>query len=349
MKNPKLVKPRIVAFEVTNQCRYQCLHCRANASQEASEQELTTSQCKKILAGLAQYAKCVVILTGGEPLERADIYELLQFGHGLGHRMALATSGYPINEAVIEQLKQLNLLSLSFSLDGADAETHDTFRAVPGAFVTTLNASKQSRQKGVRFQINTAVTRRNVDQISEIANLAQSLGATCFNPFILVPMGRGSKLVHEGLAPAQYETFLNDLNKLKRKLDIEVRVTCGPQFGRIVAANESREKGNHCRTTGCLAGTDFAFISYRGHVQTCGFLELSAGNLLDHNYNFEDLWKNSVLLQQVRDRTQLKGVCGHCQYTMQCGGCRARAYALTGDVLGDDPICIYTNTNFQRA
>ncbi len=343
MEKSEITKPRIVAFEVTHQCRYQCLHCRANASAKTSEQELTTSQCKRIMAGLAQYGKCVVILTGGEPLERADIYELLQFGHGLGHRMALATCGYPINETVIERLKALNLLSLSFSLDGADPETHDTFRVMPGAFVTTLNAAKLSQQQGIRFQINTAVTRRNAGQISDIANLALSLGATCFNPFILVPMGRGKTLAHEGLAPRQYEDLLHELNELKHHVNMEIRVTCGPQFSRVMAPTTPPKKSKRHRSTGCLAGTDFAFISYRGHIQTCGFLELSAGNLLDNNYNFGVLWENSVLLKKVRDRSRFKGTCGHCQYTDQCGGCRARAYALTGDVLGEDPICIYSS------
>lgn len=300
------------------------------------------------MAGLSQYDKCVVVLTGGEPLERADIYDLLAFGHGLGHRMALATCGYPINDLIIERLKRLHLLSLSLSLDGANADTHDAFRGVPGAFTTTLNAAKQAQQQGLRFQINTAVTRRNADQISDIAALAQSLGARCFNPFILVPMGRGSALVHEGLAPQQYENLLHELRRLKDNLGIEIQVTCGPQFGRVLASNHATVMGRNRRNTGCPAGTDFAFISYQGHIQTCGFLGQSCGNLLENDCDFGDLWENSVLLQQVRDRTQFTDVCGHCPYTAQCGGCRARAYALTGDVLGDDPICILSRLKAEQ-
>lgn len=348
MKETSITRPRIVAFEVTRQCQYQCLHCRADASHEASAQELTTVQCKRILAGLAEYGKLVVILTGGEPLERTDIYELLHFGRKLGHRMALATCGYLVNQTVVERLKNLELLSLSFSLDGPDAETHDTFRSTPGAFVTTLNATRLSRQQGLRFQINTAITRRNADKITDIATLAQSLGAVCFNPFILVPMGRGTTLAREGLAPPEYEDLLHVLKRLKHELSINLRVTCGPQLGRIMASGENGKTGNHRQTTGCLAGRDFAFISHQGTLQTCGFLDLSAGNLLENNYDFGDLWENSTLLRKVRDRSLLKGVCGHCRYTNLCGGCRARAYALTGDVLGDDPICCYSESTVRE-
>lgn len=331
-----IAPPRMVAFEVTHRCASHCRHCRAGAS-ASGDGDLTTEQCRQILAGLARYRRAVVILTGGEPLEREDVYELLAYGRSLGHRMAMATCGYPIDAESLQRLKELEVLSLSFSLDGLDAHAHDCFRGVSGAYDTVVRAMELARAAGVRFQINTAVTRSNVDQVPDLARWAQDQGAFCFSPFILVPTGRGSDLMAEMLTPDRYEALLNQLHQLQHKLRIDIRLNCGPQFARVMSG------GGGTRGRGCRAGYEYAFIDVRGDLKTCGFLPLSAGSLLEHE--FGDLWEHSTLMRQVRDRSQLQGTCGACDSVEVCGGCRARAYALTGELMGSDPLCALVGTN----
>jgi len=339
--NITITKPRIVAFEVTRKCRFNCIHCRAAASEKAGSEYLTTAQCKQILLTLAEYNKCLVILTGGEPMEREDIYELIEFGNIAGHRMAMATCGYSINDDTAKKLKDCGILTLSFSLDGSDANSHDSFRRTAGAFEITLAAIEKCREHGIRFQINTTVTSRNIEHVHKIAQLAQEFGAYCFNPFILVPTGRGAAISDEILDPTKYEKLLRDFAEIKKEIPMDVRVTCGPQFSRIMAQTDSKAFLGKRKSKGCMAGGEFAFISYRGDVQTCGFLNISAGNLIDNGYDFADIWENSTLLNNIRDLSLYQGKCGQCEYVESCNGCRARAYAMTGDYLASDPICNY--------
>ena len=336
-----ITKPRIVAFEVTRKCRYNCIHCRAATSEESTKEYLTKEQCKQILFSLAEYNKCVVILTGGEPMERKDIYELIEYGNNIGHKMALATSGYLINDDSVKKLKNAGVLTISFSIDGPDAASHDFFRRVTGAFEIALAAIKKTRINNIRFQINTTITHRNLENVPKIAQLAQKLGGYCFNPFILVPPGRGATLSDEILEPRIYERFLYDLAEIKKQSPIEVRVTCGPQFSRIMAQKNPKAFSIKNRQKGCMAGSEFAFISYRGDIQTCGFLNVSAGNLVDNGFDFENIWKKSEMLKKIKNFSIYKGKCGKCEYIDSCGGCRARAYAMTGDYLSSDPICNY--------
>ncbi|MHC4154587.1 MAG: radical SAM protein [Planctomycetota bacterium] len=335
----KTVKPRIIAFEVTRRCRYDCRHCRAEAGPEAETEQLTIKQCKKILSGVAKYAKCMIILTGGEPMERDDICEIIEYGCKRRLRMVMASCGYLIDEQSIEKLKQAGISALSFSLDGAGAETHDAFRRAPGSFDAVLNATRLTKQAGIRFQINTTISQINIDEIAGVADLAKRLGADCFNPFILVPTGRGEQITDEILDPLHYETLLNELLRMKLESDIEIRLTCGPQFARVCR----QEKVERIRegATGCIGGREFGFISYRGDVQTCGFLNVSAGNLIENDYDFKAIWQGADLLKQVRDVSAYKGDCGVCEYVTTCGGCRARAYSMTRDYLAADPICNY--------
>ena len=331
-------KPRLIAFEVTRRCRFNCLHCRADAGADG-QQELSTEQCKKILRAVARFRKCVIILTGGEPMERSDIYKLIQFGQKSGHRMVMASCGYLINQESIARLKEAGVLALSFSLDGASAETHDKFRQAKGAFDAVIRAAEIARTAGVRFQINTTLCKTNMDEVAGIIELAKRLGAYCFNAFILVPTGRGKNMADQILDPLQYEVMLNELLRLKLESSIEVRVTCGPQFARV--CQQARLKGLVGEVNGCMGGRGFGFISYRGDVQTCGFLDVPAGNLVENGYNFKKIWLESQLLNEVRDLSGYTGKCRTCEYAALCGGCRARAYAVSGDYLASDPLCSY--------
>lgn len=338
---------RLIAFEVTRRCRYNCRHCRADAGAGRAADELTTEQCKKIIDAVAGRSKCVLILTGGEPTERSDIRELVRHGTDAGLRVVMATCGYSIDDASVTALKEAGVTALSVSLDGATAQTHDAFRRTSGAFDAVVKATQAARRANLRFQINTTITRGNLAEVPAIADLAHRLGAYCFNPFILVPTGRGEEIAEETLQPQQYAELLGDLLAMKSELPIELRVTCGPQYARLYRETEGRrpETGGNptasMEPSGCMGGRGFGFISCRGDVQTCGFLDLSAGNLVENGYDFAAIWEQSQLLNEVRDLSAYKGRCGRCAYVKLCGGCRARAYALTGDVLGEDPICWY--------
>ena len=335
----KITKPRLVAFEVTRRCRFNCRHCRAEADRAGDEKELTTKQCEKILASIAEFNKCVIILTGGEPMERGDLYELIRYGRGLGLRMVMATCGYAIDDAAIAGLKEAGVSALSISLDGACAETHDAFRQTEGAFDLAVGAAEAARREGMRFQINTTITKGNVSEVPMIAELCEKLGAYCFNPFILVPTGRGKEIEDAVLDPADYEALLNELLRIKLKSKIEVRVTCGPQFVRLY--RQKAAESLTANVNGCMAGRGFGFISCRGDVQTCGFLDISAGNIIENDFDFGKIWLRSKFLNEIRNLSAYKGRCGVCEYVGICGGCRARAYTVTGDYLGADPICNY--------
>jgi len=332
-------KPRLIAFEVTRRCRFNCRHCRADADRAGKRDELSTEQCKRIISAVADYEKCVIILTGGEPTERDDVYDLIRHGRSLGLRMVLATCGYAIDDESIKALQEAGILALSFSLDGATAETHDAFRRTPGAFDIAVKAAEIARRAGMRFQINTTITRRNLTEVPAIAELARRLGAYCFNPFILVPTGRGEEIADEILEPGQYAKLLADLLALKTESPIEVRVTCGPQFARFY--REANVQNARAHVSGCMGGRGFGFISHRGDVQTCGFLDISAGNLVENGYDFAAIWDGSPFLNEIRDLPSYQGKCGRCAYLKICGGCRARAYTVTGDYLAADPICDY--------
>jgi len=334
----KTDKPRLIAFEVTRRCRFNCLHCRANAG-AAADDELNKQQCKKIMAAVAKFCKPIIILTGGEPMERTDIFELVKYGRKLRMKMVMASCGYLINDESITKLKQAGVSALSFSLDGSSAETHDKIRQAEGAFDATTRAAKIARQAGMRFQFNTTISKINIDEVAGIVELAKRLGAYCFNAFILVPTGRGAKIADEILSPVQYEFLLNELLRLKLEASIEVRVTCGPQFARI--CKETRAGKLIGDISGCMGGRGFGFISYRGDVQTCGFLDISAGNLIENGFDFKKIWSRSQFLEQIRDLSGYTGPCRVCQYGSICGGCRARAYALSGDYLAADPLCDY--------
>lgn len=332
-------KPRLIAFEVTRRCRFNCRHCRADADRLGGPDALTTDQCKRIIKAVADYEKCVIILTGGEPTERDDFLDLVRYSREVGLRVVTATCGYAINDQTLAEMREAGILALSFSLDGATAKTHDAFRRVPGAFDIAVNAARTAARAGMQFQINTTITRTNLAEVPAIAELAKELGAYCFNPFILVPTGRGEQIADEILEPAQYGKLLSELLDLKDRISIEVRVTCGPSFARLYRQRHKESRRIHI--SGCMGGRGFGFISHTGDVQTCGFLDISAGNLVENGYDFAAIWDHSKFLNEIRDVSSYHGKCGLCDYANLCGGCRARAYTMTGDYLGEDPVCWY--------
>ena len=333
------IKPRVIAFEITRKCRYACKHCRANAGECEKEKELTTGQCEKILASIAKYNKCMVIVTGGEPMERKDIYDIIRYGTKLGLRMVMATCGYLVDMEALKKLKEAGLMALSFSLDGAGADTHDVFRQAEGAFDYVIRAAELAKKAHLPFQINTVISKTNVAEIVAIAELVEKIGAYCFNPFILVPTGRGTDIADEILDKIEYDEMLNELLRMKLESKIKIRVTCGPQFAMLCKKEKVEQLGGIVE--GCIGGRGFGFISYEGDVQTCGFLDKSAGNIVKSRYNFAKIWEKSEFLNEIRNVSEYSGKCRICEFGEVCGGCRARAYAMNDDYLAADPVCSY--------
>lgn len=343
-----LIPPlRLLAWEVTRRCNLACLHCRAAATSGPYPGELTTEEGMALLADLAPLGQVVVILTGGEPLLREDIYDLTAYGTRLGLRLVMAVNGTLLTPEIAARLKEGGIQRLSISLDGATAESHDALRAVPGAYAGALAGIAACREVGLPFQINTTLTRQNLGELPALYELAIKLKAAAHHVFVLVPTGRGLELRDQLLSPEEYEETLRWLLDRQREGRLFIKPTCAPQYYRLwrqdaAARGEEITPDTHgleALTKGCLGGQGFAFVSYRGEVQPCGYLELMAGNIRERA--FPEIWANSPLFQQLRGVDDYQGKCHRCAYRKVCGGCRARAYALTGEVLAEDPICPY--------
>jgi len=339
--------PRIIAWEVTRRCPLACRHCRADARAEPCEGELTTDEGRRLLEAIAAMAKPTIILTGGEPLERKDVFDLARHARGLGLGVVLASCGLSISDEAAQRMAEAGIEAISISLDGATAASHDAFRGAAGAFEAARRGIEAIKRAGIPFQINTTVARHNVAELPDILKMAARLGAVTFNPFLLVPTGRGRALADQELSAEEYERTLRWLadeaapksGPIPGRRDIKIRVTCAPHYQRIrlsrSGGGESEERG------GCLGGKAFAFISHRGIVQICGFLDVACGDLRKANFDFRRIWETSEVFQAVRDVDGYGGKCGRCEYRAACGGCRARAYAMTGDWLAAEPFCAY--------
>ena len=338
---------RLLAWETTRRCNLSCMHCRAGAQDEHYPNELTTAQGEALLTDLAGMNQPVVILTGGEPLLRQDIFHLARFGTDLGLRMVMAVNGTLLDEAVAAKLVQAGIQRLSISIDGADQASHDRFRGQEGAFAGSLAGMAAARKVGLPFQINTTITRGNLPQIQKIQDLTVELGAVAHHIFLLVPTGRGRALTGEIISAQEYEDVLNWFAERKGQVPLELKATCAPHYFRVIrqraqARGEKLDFKTHgldAVTKGCLGGQGFAFVSHVGQVQPCGYLELAAGQVTEAP--FSQIWRDSPLFARLRDPDLLGGKCGICEYRRVCGGCRARAYEVSGDEMAEEPLCLY--------
>ncbi len=340
---------RLVAWEVTRSCNLNCRHCRAAAEKGPYSGELSTDECEKLLITIAGFSHPIIILTGGEPMLRPDIYHIAEFGTSLGLRMVMAPCGKLLTEDTCKRLLASGIRRISLSIDGATAQTHDSFRRVKGAFDSVMEGIRAARETGLEFQINTTVTKLNIDELPDIFDLAIRLGAVSFHPFLLVPTGRGKELADQEIAPEEYERVLTWIYDHRATVGMSLKPTCAPQYYRILRQNERKAgrsvapetHGLDAMTKGCLGGQGFAFISHVGVVQICGFLDVAAGNLRENGFDFRSVWENSPLFRDMRDLDKYHGRCGRCEFRRVCGGCRARAYAATGDYLAEEPYCVY--------
>jgi radical SAM protein with 4Fe4S-binding SPASM domain len=275
----------------------------------------------------------ILILSGGEPLMRPDIFKLATLALDLGVTAVLSTNGTLLDRDVCRKIKDAGLRRLSMSLDGPDAKSHDAFRGVRGSFASLVSASELLRSEGLPFQINSTVTPGNIGQTEAMLRVAREMGAAAFHVFLLVPVGRARDWDEAFLAPEDYEKALRRLKTLEPDMGLEFKATCAPQYQRI-----GRETGLFSPRSGkgCLGGQGFMFVAHDGTCGACGYLPLSAGNLRERD--IREIYSSSPLFLSLRDKSQYHGKCSFCEYWLICGGCRARAHAR-GDYLGEEPLC----------
>jgi radical SAM protein with 4Fe4S-binding SPASM domain len=298
----------------------------------------------------------IFIISGGEPLMRPDIYDIAAYGTEQGLRVAISPNGTLLTPRVVDRLKQAGIRRISVSIDGSTDARHDLVRGTPGAFEAAMEGLAACRELGLDFQLNTTVMRQTRHDLPAIRDLAVRIGAVAWHVFMLVPTGRAE--IDDAVSPQEYEAILHEIYEMTLFSPIPIRVTCGPHFMRVVAQNRrvaqkppnlvqtrrgshpGGHPGNLDRTTrGCLAGDGYCFVSYRGDVMPCGYLPIVAGNVLRES--LVDIYANSTLFQALRDLDGFEGKCGVCEFRRVCGGCRARAYSLTGNYLAEEPHCVY--------
>ncbi len=348
--------PKLIFWELTAQCNLRCIHCRAVAMPEKMKGELSTKEIFNIIDNIADSYKPILVLTGGEPLYREDIFDIASYGVSKGLRIALATNGTLIDEKKARQIKNAGVIRVAISIDGADADVHDSFRALPGSFEAAMNGIRYVQKAGVEAQINTTIAKHNVHQVADIFNLALNLKVNALHYFMLVPVGCGVMIADSEMLPAtQYEDILNWMyDQFTAHKEIELKATCAPHYYRIIRQRAKRDgiklsfqtHGMAAMTKGCLAGSAVAFISRLGIVQPCGYLPVAAGDL--KKQTFEDVWENSRIFKDFRDPSLLKDKCGACEYKAVCAGCRARAYYQTGDYLDEEPYCVYVPEGYKK-
>ena len=399
-KSKEEFKPRLIFWEVTKGCNLRCIHCRATATELSSPTDLPTAKALDIIDQIAAHSNPILVLSGGEPLYRSDIFQLAKYATDKGLRVALATNGTLVTKEVARMIADSGVKRVSISLDGADAATHDSFRGIPGAFEAALHGFRNLKGVGISVQINTTIARHNAEQVPRVLDLARTVGADALHTFLLVPVGCGVDIATDQMVPPEeYERMLNWFYDQSLDGGIELKATCAPHYFRVVrqrraaerrsaeAAGNSTEsaapavdpnaigpaealmpggtgillrpqgvpKGNHtghpgghpggnpndmnAMTKGCLAGTGVCFISHEGEVFPCGYLPAIAGDL--RHEKFADIWANAQVFNDLRDTDNLKGKCGCCEFRNVCMGCRARAFAATGDYLDPEPFCVY--------
>jgi heme b synthase len=339
--------PKLIAWELTRSCNLNCIHCRAAARFGPYPNELTTEECFKFLDNVASFASPIMIMTGGEPMLRDDIYEIARHGTDLGLRMVMAPCGFLVTEETVRKMLDAGIKRLSFSIDGATAKSHDDFRRVDGAFDSVMTAIENAKKVGMDFQVNTTITKHNLKELPEILELVIKLGAKAHHPFLLVPTGRGEDLKDQEISPEDYEKTLTWFYEKRDKVPLMFKPTCAPHYYRIFRQNERAKgikvtpetHGMDAMSKGCMGGQSFAFVSNTGKVQICGFLETECGDI--RKEGFDKIWDTSTVFQEMRNWDDYGGRCGYCEFRKVCGGCRARAFAFTGDYMDEEPFCTY--------
>jgi radical SAM protein with 4Fe4S-binding SPASM domain len=344
-------RPYVISWNLTYRCNLACEHCYLDAGGSplvrtdnfADRSELGTDECFRVIDEIAAFApECVTILTGGEPLLRRDILDIVRRAAERGLWVVVGTNGVRISENVAQRLAQAGARGLSLSLDALDPERHDRFRRVRGAWQNTVEGAQILNRAGLPFIVQTTAGSHNLGELDEIADLAHDrLAAKVWNLYFLVPTGRGQFV--SDITPAQYDEVLASLYRIQQKYDrrMLVNAKCAPHYIKTVLENGGAGVRTYSGGAGgCPAGTHYMGIRPNGDVTPCPYLPVFAGSL--RSATLADLWASSELFTDVRRRSSLGGRCGACELNAQCGGCRARAFGMTGDLMAEDPLCTHT-------
>jgi radical SAM protein len=339
--------PMLVIWEVTQACDLACVHCRASAQSERNPSELSTEQGYRLLDEIRSFGEPLMVFTGGDPLKRPDLFDLIRHSVKIGLRTNVTPSATPLLTAVaIDKFKQAGVTRMAISVDGHNAASHDDFRGVPGTFDRAMFALAHARDIGLDTQFQTTVTRRNMEHLPEIAEIVKEMGSKMWSLFFLIVTGRA--LEDDDLRADEYEDVFKFMYELSKTAPFGVKTTEAMHYRRYVAQRTRAEhgitenqnaKGVAFRTAGVSDGKGFVFVSHQGEIFPSGFLPVTGGNVLRDSLT--DVYRNSDLFKTLRDTAQREGKCGICEYQKICGGSRARAYALTGDFLAEDPRCVY--------
>ncbi|GAB4419353.1 MAG: radical SAM protein [Thermodesulfovibrionales bacterium] len=350
-------KPKWIAWEITRRCNLRCIHCRSASELDVKgHPDFPTSEAFRIIDDISGYANPVVVLSGGEPLLRGDVFDIARHGTEKGLRMCLATNGTLVTDEACSRIKESGIKIVSLSLDGSTDVMHDDFRDQAGAFSGTINAAGLFKKYGIEFIINSSFTKRNQEEIPKVYRLAKELGATAWYMFMIVPTGRGEEIMNELISKEDYEEILEWHYQMEKdEKDMLVRPTCAPHYYRVVLQKAKDDGVKFERRTlkfstggakGCIAGQLICLIDVDGNVLPCSYFPKSAGNIRERS--FKNIWENSELFKELRDFKKYRGRCGSCEYINVCGGCRARAYSVYGDYLEEEPFCGYVPVKMKK-
>ncbi|PFP29635.1 radical SAM/SPASM domain-containing protein [Bacillus sp. AFS073361] len=353
--------PFIVIWELTRACQLKCLHCRADAQYRRDPRELSLEEGKNLIDQIYEMNNPMLVFTGGDPLMREDVFEIAKYAVEKGVRVSMTPSATPnVTKEAIEKAKEVGLARWAFSIDGPKAEIHDHFRGTAGSFDLTMEKIKYLHEVGLPIQINTVISRYNIDYLDEMAKMVEELGCVLWSVFFLVPTGRGQE--SDMISPVQHEKVFRWLYDLSKRVSFDIKTTEAMHYRRVVIQQKMREAkettddieylsaltekgltgsidGLGRAPKGVNDGNGFVFISHIGDVYPSGLLPVKAGNIRETP--LAEIYRESPIFKSLRNPDLFKGKCGVCEFRHVCGGSRSRAYAMTGDYLESEPFCVY--------
>jgi radical SAM protein len=347
--------PFTIAWEVTRACAYACIHCRADAMHTPDPKELNTEEALHLIDRLAEFGSPILVFTGGDPMMRRDLYQLIAYATQKGLRCSLTPTATALpTTARLEKAREAGIRRIALSLDAPRSEIHDNFRQVPGSWQRTMDILHRAQSIGLSVQVNTTVAKHNVDILDEMIPFLQEVGAVQWSLFFLVPTGRAQ--ASNMISAEEHEQVFNWLYDLSKNAPFDIKSTAAPMYRRVAIERKRAEQGSEKPVTfqgagfqyadglnrptrGVNDGNGFLFISHVGDIQPSGFLPLTAGNV--RTDDIIEVYRHSQLFTDLRSPDKIKGRCGACEYRDVCGGQRGRAYGITGDYLESDPACVY--------
>lgn len=333
--------PFLISWNITKRCNLKCSHCYLDAAELEGRDEISTAEAEGFIREIAGLnPKAMLILTGGEPLLRSDWGRLSRYATSLGLMVVVGTNGMLLDDAVAVELRENGVKGVGVSIDSAGPTYHDSFRGLPGAWDRTIFGIEALRRKGMDFQVQFSLTRENRADLPAVIELADRLDARAINVFFLVCTGRGQNITD--LSPEEYEAALEYLVKAEKEYEgrLMVRARCAPHFLRVASAMNPDGRVLRGETSGCVAGRGYLRISPEGNVTACPYMPASVGEDNLRRRGLGEIWNESPVFRSLRDPVY-SGRCGRCEFNEVCGGCRARAFALSGDMMGEDRWCAY--------